>query len=364
MIEYENLKKLNQPFFEELQSAFDSVLNSGWYILGRQVSAFEEEFCDYLDPENKNFAIGVASGVDALTLALKSCDFSAGDEVIVAANSYIASILAIINAGLVPVLVDPDPYTYNLSHKGVSASISQKTVAILPVHMYGKPCPMIEIMQIANDHRLIVVEDCAQAHGATVDGRKVGTFGHFGAFSFYPTKNLGAMGDGGAIVVRDEALYAKIRALRNYGSTEKYKNDYLGVNSRLDEMQAAFLRVKLRHLNEINSHKRRLAKIYDEHLKGDVVLPVRLEAIDDVFHIYPVRHQKRDKWKKYLLDNGIGSEVHYPIPPHKQKALASMFTGLSFPVTEDIHDTILSLPISFIHTESDVRRAVEVINNF
>jgi dTDP-4-amino-4,6-dideoxygalactose transaminase len=363
-IEYENLRKLNQSFSEEFRRAFDGVMNSGWYILGRQVSAFEEEFCDYLDYKNKFFSVGVASGLDALTLSLKSCDFSAGGEVIVAANSYIASILAIMNAGLVPVLVDPDPDTYNLSPKGVRDSISPKTVAVLPVHMYGKPCPMTEIMRIAAEHRLIVVEDCAQAHGASIDGRKVGTFGHFGAFSFYPTKNLGALGDGGAIVVKDESIYMKIRALRNYGSSEKYKNDYMGTNSRLDELHAAFLRIKLRRLDEINRHKQRLATIYDANLNGDVVLPVRREGMNDVFHIYPVRHPKRDELKKYLLANDIHTEIHYPIPPHKQKAFASTFAGLSFPVTEEIHDTILSLPISFIHTEDDVRRVVEVINSF
>lgn len=364
MIEYENLGQLNRPFFEEFRRVFADVLESGWYILGRQVVQFEEEFSRYLDASGMHAGVGVASGLDALELSLKCCGFPAGSEVIVAANSYIASIISILNAGLVPVLVDPDPDTYNLSAEGVESARTSNTAAILPVHMYGKPCPMQEIMHIAQEHGLIVVEDCAQAHGAEINGQKVGTFGQYGAFSFYPTKNLGALGDGGAVIVADHDVEIKLRGLRNYGSVEKYRNEYIGVNSRLDEVQAAFLRVKLNHLNAINDHKRRLAAIYNENLKGSIILPKRIDGVDEVYHIYPIRHLKRDALRQYLLENNIRTEIHYPVPPHKQKAFAGLFPDARLPVSEEIHATILSLPISYIHSEEDIYRVVEVVNNY
>ena len=234
MIPYENLARLNQPYMADFLDAFDAFLESGWYILGGQVKAFEAEFGTYLRPGEPLNVVGVASGLDAITLSLMASELPAGGEVIVAANSYIASILSIIHAGLVPVLVEPDPHTYNLGLPGIQSAFSTKTVAILPVHMYGKPCPMPEIVGFAKTHGLIVVEDCAQAHGATVDGRQVGTWGDFGAFSFYPTKNLGALGDAGAVAVKDDQLAESLRALRNYGSHRKYHNYYVGLNSRLD----------------------------------------------------------------------------------------------------------------------------------
>lgn len=363
MIEYENLAQMNRPFFEEFKRTFGDVLEKGWYILGQQVAAFEKEFCRYLCVSTSHFGVGVASGLDALTLSFKCVDYPAGGEVIVAANSYVASIFSILNADLKPVLVDPDPETYNLSVKGVEAALTPRTVAILPVHMYGKPCPMPELMQLASQHGLLVVEDCAQAHGASIHGQKVGTFGSFGAFSFYPTKNLGALGDGGVVVVGDEGSAEKLRALRNYGSREKYYNDYIGMNSRLDEVQAAFLRIKLGHLEQINSHKRHLAAIYTENLRG-VILPKKIEGTEEVYHIYPIRHFRRDALRHYLLEKGVKTEVHYPVPPHRQKALVPLFGAASLPISEEIHATILSLPISFIHTERDVLRVVELINEF
>jgi dTDP-4-amino-4,6-dideoxygalactose transaminase len=363
MIEYEELRRLNEPFFAAYQQAFKDVLDSGWYILGQQVSKFEEEFGHYLDYSGR-CTIGVASGLDALSLSLNCSNLPSGGEVIVAANSYIASILSIINEGLVPVLVDPDLETYNLSVEGINSALTSRTVAIMPVHMYGKPCPMPEIMELASKHGLIVIEDCAQAHGASINKRKVGTFGHYAAFSFYPTKNLGALGDGGAVVSHNEFNAIKLRALRNYGSHVKYQNDYIGINSRLDEIQAAFLRVKLKHLDRINEHKRNLAALYHDNLPNNLTLPIKSTGIVDVNHIYPIRHHDRDALRRYLLDNGIKTEIHYPIPPHQQKAIAHIFRKASFPVTEKIHSTILSLPISYIHTREDVEKVIDVISKF
>ena len=364
MIPYENLARLNQPYMADFLDAFDAFLESGWYILGGQVKAFEAEFGTYLRPGEPLNVVGVASGLDAITLSLMASELPAGGEVIVAANSYIASILSIIHAGLVPVLVEPDPHTYNLGLPGIQSAFSTKTVAILPVHMYGKPCPMPEIVGFAETHGLIVVEDCAQAHGATVDGRQVGTWGDFGAFSFYPTKNLGALGDAGAVAVKDDQLAESLRALRNYGSHRKYHNDYVGLNSRLDEIQAAFLRVKLKALDSINTHKRELASLYRANLPSELILPVELDGVEEVFHIFPVRCSDRDGLKQYLFDCGVGTEVHYPVPPHQQPALRDRFANACFPVSEKIHQTTLSLPISPIHSAREILSISKFIQKY
>lgn len=361
MIEYENLSLLNRPFFKEFEKKFSQVLKKGWYILGDNVLEFERNFSNYLGIDN---CVGVASGLDALILSLKTCDFENGSEVIVPANTYIATILSIIHCNMTPVLVEPDIKSYNIDTKLIEEAITTKTKAILIVHLYGKPCDMDEIVRICNQYNLVLIEDCAQSHGAKYRGRKVGTFGEFGAFSFYPTKNLGALGDGGAITTNSKNSEITLRMLRNYGSSVKYYNDIVGFNSRLDEIQAAFLNIKLKYLDDINKHKRYLASIYSKYLKDDFVKPLVNEDSYDVYHIYNIRHPKRDKLREYLLKNDIKTEIHYPVPPNKQNALKEFFKGKEFPISYEIHETTLSLPISFFHTENDIHRVIEIINKF
>lgn len=360
MIEYENLALANSPFMTEFQKSFDSVLNSGWYILGNQVKLFEEEFASYIGAKQ---CIGVASGLDALILSLKALDLPEGSEVLVPSNTYIATILAILHNNLKPVLVEPDTKTYNIDPYKLEALVSKNTKAVLIVHLYGKTCEMDPIVDCCKKHNLFLIEDCAQSHGSTYKNKKSGTFGDMAAFSFYPTKNLGALRDAGAIVVNNPEFYSKVLALRNYGSTKKYHNDYIGYNSRLDEMQAAFLRIKLIHLDEINEHKKHLAKVYLLELNSRVILPIVQEDIGDVYHIFNIRHEKRDDLKNYLLKNNIKTEIHYPVPPHKQKALIGL-TDKNYPIAGEIHNTTLSLPISFFHTEKDILAIAHMINSF
>jgi len=271
VIEYESLKKANELFIEEFQQEFKEVLDSGWFILGPKVEKFEKEFAEYHGVKE---CLGVASGLDALIIGLKALDLPEDSEVIVPANTYIATILAIIQSGLKPVLVEPDVDTYNIDPQKIQEKITKKTGAIMLVHLYGKPCEMDPILEIVKENDLKLIEDCAQAHGAKYKNKLVGTFGDIGAFSFYPTKNLGALGDGGAILTNEQELAEKIRKLRNYGSSKKYYNDLLGYNSRLDEIQAAFLSIKLKRFFEINNHKRKLAQIYLDNLNKDFILPV------------------------------------------------------------------------------------------
>lgn len=359
MIEYESLGRLNKSFEEEYLQCFKDLLDSGWYILGKQVTIFEEAFAQYCGTKH---CIGVASGLDALMLALRSFDFPAGSEVLVPSNTYIATILSILQCGLKPVLVEPDIHTYNIDPLKIEEKINCNTKAIMVVHLYGKACDMDPIMQIANKYELPVIEDCAQAHGAMYKGQKVGTFG-IGAFSFYPTKNLGALGDAGAITTNDPEKNDLFRALRNYGSKIKYQNDYIGYNSRLDEIQAALLSVKLKYLDQINLHKRSLAAIYLKELKDDFIKPNVSTECFDVYHIFNIRHPKRDKLKEYLLKSGIKTEIHYPIPPHRQKAMHGILEG-EYPISEEIHHTTLSLPISFGYFEDDICRVVDILNKF
>ena len=360
-IDYENLQRLNAPFFEEYSKEFDKVLKSGWYILGQHVKGFEQEFANYNEAEN---CIGVASGLDAITLSLAAFDFEEGSEVIVPSNTYIATILSVMQNNLKPVLVEPNINTYNIDPQKIEAAITPKTKAIVVVHLYGKACDMDPILELCKKHNLKLVEDCAQSHGATYKGKKTGTFGDFGAFSFYPTKNLGALGDGGAVVCNDENLDKIVRRLRNYGSDVKYYNEVVGYNSRLDEIQAAFLSVKLRKLDDINNHKRKLASIYLENLNSNFILPQVNNDYHDVYHIFNVRHEKRDELKEYLLQNNIKTEIHYPVSPSHQKALQGQLDNYSYPISEEIHQTTLSLPISFCHTVEEVNRVVEVMNKF
>lgn len=359
-IAYENLARSNKAQMAELEEAMARVLRGGWYILGQEVAAFEKEFAAYLGVDH---CIGVANGLDALVLSLVALELEAGSEVLVASNTYIATILAIVRAGLKPVLVEPDPETFNMDPTLLHKAITSRTRAICVTHLFGKPCRMDLIGTIAFEHGLSVVEDCAQSHGALLAGRPTGTFGQAGCFSFYPTKNLGAFGDAGAIATQDEALADKLRHLRNYGSHQKYVNRYLGYNSRLDEVQAALLRVKLKSLGALIEHKRALAEIYFEGLPEWLTKPVRRQDEHDAFHIYAVRHKFRDALRAHLLENGVSTEIHYPIPPHRQEAMKGILSG-EYPIADNLHQTELSLPISAGHSESEIRRVVEVVAAF
>jgi dTDP-4-amino-4,6-dideoxygalactose transaminase len=315
--------------------------------------------------------IGVASGLDALILAIKAFEFESTAEIIVPANTYIATVLAIIHAGLNPVFVEPERCSYNIDPEEIAKHITANTRAIIAVHLYGKPCAMDQIMRIADANGLKVIEDCAQAHGAMFNGKKTGSFGHCNAFSFYPTKNLGGLGDGGAVTTNDSELADKIRKLRNYGSAKKYYNEIAGYNSRLDEIQAAFLSVKLPYLDLINKHKRKLAEIYNREISDKFVKPVILPNHHDVYHIYPIRHQKRDELREYLLQNGIKTEVHYPVAPLNQAALNNLRGKVYklpephyYPISNEIHNTVLSLPLSFIHSETEIHFVAETVNRF
>lgn len=363
MVEYESLSLVNKPFFEEYNKAFAKFAEKGWYILGEEVAALEKEFASYT---GSKYCIGVASGLDALIIALECLDLPKGSDVLVPSNTYIASILAIVKAGLNPVLVEPDISTYNISPDELEKKLTPNTSALLVVHLYGKSCQMDKICSFCKTHNLKLVEDCAQSHGATFKGKMTGTFGDFGAFSFYPTKNIGALGDAGCMVTDNEELAAKAKAFRNYGSEKKYNNKYLGLNSRLDELQAALLRIKLPHAQEITDKKRKFAKMYFEGIKNDkLILPSVDPDFFDVYHLFTVRTEKRDELKAFLLENGIKSEIHYPIAPNKQVAMKGILDiQPPTPIAEEIANTILSLPCSFGHTEEDIKEVINVINRF
>ena len=361
IIDYENLYELNKPFIEEYTSAFKKVLDSGWFIIGKEVKEFEQDFAAYCNVKN---CIGVANGLDAITLSLVALDLPKGAEVIVPSNTYIASILSILQAGLKPVLVEPDINTYNIDPSLIEAHITTKTAAILVVHLYGKVCKMDDIQLLCNKYNLKLVEDCAQAHGAMYKGQKAGSFGEYGAFSFYPTKNLGSLGDAGAITTQNDQLAEKVAMLRNYGSKVKYYNELVGYNSRLDELQAAFLNIKLKKIDAINEHKRSLAKQYLTQLNDQFILPQVHADNFDVYHIFNIRHQQRDRLKAYLLEHQIKTEIHYPVSPNKQVAMQGIIEDKAYPISELIHQTTLSLPISYFHTAKDIEYIIEVLNSF
>jgi dTDP-4-amino-4,6-dideoxygalactose transaminase len=361
MIDYENLSKSNEPFYEEFKNKFEEILKKGWYILGTEVELFEKNFSIYTGTK---YCLGLASGLDALILALRSLNFEKGSEIIVPSNTYIATILAVLHADLVPVLVEPDLRTYNIDPSKIEESITTRTKAILVVHLYGKTCQMDKICEIAEKNNLNIIEDAAQAHGSKFKEKNAGSFGDFGAFSFYPTKNLGALGDAGAITTNSFELFETTKMLRNYGSKTKYINEIVGYNSRLDEIQAGFLNIKLEKIDCINNHKRELAKIYLDNLKKDFIVPEVNDNHFDVFHIFNIRHPERDKIKNYLFKNDVKTEIHYPIPPHKQTALKDIIKNKNFPISEEIHSTTLSLPISFFHTKEDIYRVVELLNTY
>lgn len=360
MIEYESLARSNQPYMAELEAAAARVIRGGWYVLGQEVSAFESEFAAYVGVKH---CVGVANGLDALILSVEALDLPSDSDILVASNTYIATILAIIRAGHRPVLVEPELETFNMDPARLAQAMTANTRAICVTHLFGKTCRMDAIGAFAREHDLRVVEDCAQSHGARLGTQMTGTFGDAGCFSFYPTKNLGAFGDAGAIVTNDDALADRLRHTRNYGSKQKYVNRYVGVNSRLDEIQAALLRVKLRYLDEMTAHKRALSEVYFARLPAGVVRPVRRPDEFDVFHIYGIRHPRRDALRQYLLDHGVKTEIHYPIPPHRQQAMQGILAG-HYPVADELHATELSLPISAGHTPDEVARVCEVLAGF
>jgi dTDP-4-amino-4,6-dideoxygalactose transaminase len=339
--------ELGQTYLEikdELDAAYQRVMNSGWYILGSEVKAFEEEFAAYCGTKH---CVGVGNGLEALQLVLRGYGIGPGDEVIVPGNTYIATWLAVSNAGATVVPVEPDEGTFNINPQCIEAAISPRTKAILPVHLYGQPADMRPINEIARRHGLKVIEDAAQAHGARYRDRRVGSLGDAAGWSFYPTKNLGAYGDAGAVTTDDDELADKVRLLRNYGSKRKYYNDEQGINSRLDELQAALLRVRLDHLDEWNSRRARIATRYLEELRGtELMLPEVCEGADPVWHLFVVRSKRRDGLQTYLKSAGINTLVHYPVPPHLQKAYPELaLPAGSLPITEAIHREVLSLPM-------------------
>lgn len=360
MIEYESLSRSNAAFMAELEAAACRVIRSGWYVLGQEVSAFEEEFAAYTGAKH---CIGVANGLDALILSIEALDLPPGSDILVASNTYIATIIAIIRAGHKPVLVEPELPTFNMDPSCLPAAITARTKAICVTHLFGKACRMDAIGAFARKNGLKVVEDCAQSHGAKLGIKMTGTFGDAGCFSFYPTKNLGAVGDAGAVVTNDDALAERLRHLRNYGSKQKYVNRYVGVNSRLDELQAAMLRVKLKKLDQTTAHKRALADTYRDHLPEGVAAPVRRPDEFDVFHIFAIRHPRRDALRQHLLAHGVKTEIHYPTPPHLQEAMKGILSG-DYPISEELHATELSLPISIGHSHEDVQRVCQIISTF
>lgn len=361
MIPFLDLERVNAPHLPRIQAAISRVAASGWYVLGAEVQAFEAAFAQAVGTRH---CIGVANGLDALMLVLMAWDLPPGSEVIVPANTYIASILSVSRAGLVPVLVEPDPRTYLLDPARLEAAITPRTKAILPVHLYGRCCDMDAIRLVAEKYSLRLLEDAAQAHGALYGTARAGQLGDAAGWSFYPSKNLGALGDAGAITTDDDTLADRLRALRNYGSTQRYVNAYIGQNSRLDEMQAAVLREKLPVLASENEHRRLLARQYLTQIRHpDVLLPPADQIGQDAWHLFVIRHPRRDDLRDWLHQHGIGTDVHYPIPPHRQRAYADLNT-LSFPIAEQLHREVLSLPLNPAVTMAEVDQICRIINSF
>lgn len=371
MIPFLDLKGINAQYRQELIEACTKVIDSGWYIQGNECKEFDKEFAEYCGTKH---AIGVANGLDALILILRAYKelgvMQDGDEVIVPSNTYIASILAISQNNLIPVLVEPDINTYLLDWTKIEEKITSKTKAILPVHLYGQTCQMDEINKIAKTYNLKVVEDSAQSHGAYFGDKRSGNLGDASGFSFYPGKNLGALGDGGAVTTNDDELAQTIRALGNYGSHKKYENLYKGTNSRLDEIQAAMLRVKLRYLDNEIEKRRTIASYYMQNIsKPNIILPIQNLTLNiqnyqnHVWHLFVIRTKQRDEFQKYLLDNGIQTLIHYPLAPHKQEAYKE-WNNESYAISEQIHDEVLSLPISGVQSLEDTKKIAEVINDF
>ncbi len=352
-------KELNN----DIRGAFERVLTRSWYIEGIEDKTFETAFAEYCGVD---YCIGVGNGLDALMLSLKALGIGKGDEVILPSNTYIATALAVTYVGATPVFVEPDIRTYNIDLTSVEAAVTEKTKCIMPVHLYGQACDMDPIMEVARRYQLKVVEDCAQAHGATYKGKKVGTFGDAAGFSFYPGKNLGALGDAGAIVTNNRELAEKVRALGNYGSDYKYHHIYKGNNSRLDELQAAFLMAKLPHLEKMNNERRRIAKMYTEGINNmRVITPYVSPDCTPVWHIYGIRCSERDTLERYLNDKGIGTNKHYPIPIHLQECYKDLnIPKGALPIAEEISSTELSIPMYYGMTDEEVQYVIDAINEF
>lgn len=347
----------------EIDDAISKVIQDADFILGREVRLFEEEFAEFCDA---SYAVGVDSGTSALELALRAFDIGPGDEVITAANSFIASALGISHTGAKPVLVDVDPYTYTLDVTALERAITRRTKAIIPVHLYGHPAHMGPIRQLADKHGLVVIEDACQAHGARYKGKRVGSLGHAAAFSFYPGKNLGAYGDGGMVVTKDRKIASRLEMLRNYGQKEKYKHLFRGYNRRLDTMQAAILRVKLRYLEKWNASRRWNARLYQKHLEGSgVVVPGEAGGAESVWHLYVIRTEQRDALKDQLVSKGISASIHYPVPIHLQPAYHDLgYKRGDFPVTEAYSDRILSLPMYAELTDRQIEFISQTVCEF
>ncbi len=365
MIKFLDLHKINEQYRTQIDERIKNVLDSGWYLLGKEDENFEEHFASYCGAK---YCVSCGNGLDALMLIIKAYGFGKGDEIIVPANTYIASILAISYNGCTPVLVEPDINTYNINPDLIEEKITAKTKAIMVVHLYGQAVQMDKIWALAKKYNLKVIEDSAQAHGAGVkingDLRKAGNLGDASGFSFYPGKNLGCLGDGGAVTTNDKELADKVRALRNYGSNIKYHNIYQGVNSRLDEIQAAVLDAKLPYLDKDNQRRREIANYYLANINNKkIIMRKSYQELANVWHVFPVRTEKRDEFQQYLKDNDIQTLIHYPIPPHKQECYKE-WNNLSLPVTEEIHRTIISIPISPVMTDTEAEKVVEVINRY
>ncbi len=365
MISFLNLKKINKQHQKELMKICKNVIGSGWYIQGNKCKQFENKFASYCGAK---YCIGVANGLDALNLIIRAYKelniFDNKSEIIVPANTYIASILAISQNNLKAILVEPDINTYNIDIKKIEEKITPNTKAIMVVHLYGQATQMKQILKLAKKYNLKIIEDSAQAHGAYDGKKRVGGLGDASGFSFYPGKNLGALGDGGAVTTNDKKLADTIRAIANYGSEQKYKNIYKGTNSRLDEIQAAILSVKLQYLDKDTDKRRKIANYYLKNIKNDhIVLPKIKTQKSHVWHLFVIRTKYRDKLQQYLLDNGIQTLIHYPIAPHKQKAYKEL-KNLDLPITTKIHDEVLSLPISQVQTIKGTKKIVKIINQY
>ena len=365
-IPYLSLKQVSAQHFDEYSSALNRVLDSGWFLQGKENAKFEENYAKYIGTK---YCVGVANGLDALILSLLCAielgKMHTGDEVIVPANTYIATILAITKAGLTPVLVEPDISTFQIDDSLIESHITNKTKAIMLVHLYGRCAYTEKIEAICQKYGLLLFEDNAQAHGCMFNGKKTGSFGFIAAHSFYPGKNLGAFGDGGAVTTNSKEAADLIRTLANYGSSKKYVFDYIGQNSRLDETNAAVLDVKLKYLDEDNQKRKEIAKIFIENIKNEKIALPKISNYDqNVFHIFPILCENRDELQAYLLKNGIRTMIHYPIPPHKQKCYENVLSDLTLPVTEKIHREELSLPLNQCLTTEEISYIIETVNNF
>lgn len=361
MIDFLNLKKINDRFSSEINDAINRVIGSGNYILGKENEDFCRNFAQYCGVK---YAVGAGNGMDALELIIRGYGFQEKDEIIVPANTYIATILAISANNCVPILVEPDINTYNIDSSLIEEKITERTKAIMVVHLYGQAVQMDKIWNLAKKYDLKIIEDAAQAHGARYNNRLVGNLGDAAGFSFYPGKNLGCLGDGGAITTNNENLFEKVTALRNYGSFIKYQNLYKGINSRLDEIQAAILGVRLKYLNQDNARRREISKYYRDNINNEkITLPSTYDESAHVWHVFAVRTNNRDHFQKYLAENGIQTVIHYPIPPHKQPAYQE-WNHLSFPITEKIHREVVSLPISPVMTDAAIEEVVDIVNKY